>query len=100
MFRAIVVLATLIAVGCQNQSQQPDFFARSQHDCAKGDDAACSILDILLTYGGEGGITDLSPASITQAERNANAIMDGVQRARSSQQAKQIRIAPATIPNP
>ena len=99
MFRAIVVLTALIAVGCENQSQQPDFFARSQHDCAKGDEAACSMLDILLTYGGEGGTTNLSPASITQAERDANAIMDGMQRARSSQQAKQTRTEPATIHN-
>ena len=47
------------------------------------------MLDILLTYAGEGGTTKLSPASIDQAERDANAIMDGMQRARSSQQAKE-----------
>jgi hypothetical protein len=99
MFRAIALLAALIAGGCQNNSAPPDSLVHSQHDCAKGDEAACSMLDILLTYGGEAGTTNLSPASITQAERDANAIIDGMQRARSSQQAEQTRTDPVAIHN-
>ena len=99
MLRAIVLTAALIAGGCQNYSARSDFLVQSQHDCAKGDEAACSMLDILLTYAGEGGTTKPSPASIDQAERDANAIMDGMQRARSSQQAKETGVEPAIIHN-
>ena len=91
LLRAIVLLAALI--GCQNHST-------GQHDCDRGDEAACSMLDILLTYAGEGGATKVRPASIDQAERDADAIMNGMQRARSSQQAKQTGIEPAAIHNP
>ena len=97
--RTILLTAALIAAGCQNQFTRPDSLVRSQHDCANGDEAACSMLDILHTYAGKGGTTKLSPAHIDQAERDANVIMDGMQRARSSQQAKQTKMEPATIHN-
>ena len=99
MLRVIVLLAVLIVEGCQNHSARSNFLVQSQHDCARGDEAACSMLDILLTYAGEGGTTKPNPASIDQAERDANAIMDGMQRARSSQQAKQTGVEPAIIHN-
>ena len=100
MLRAIVLLAALIVGGCQNHSARPNSLGQSQHDCARGNEAACSMLDILLTYAGEGGATKVRPASIDQAERDADAIMNGMQRARSSQQAKQTGIEPAAIHNP
>jgi hypothetical protein len=99
MLRAIL-LAALIVGGCQNHSARLNSLVQSQQDCAGGDEAACSMLDILLTYAGEGGATKLSPASIDRAERDANAIMDGMQRTRSSQQAKQTGVEPAPIHAP
>jgi hypothetical protein len=45
--RALIVLIILIAGGCQSETPQPDYLARSQDDCTNGDQSACAMLGVL-----------------------------------------------------
>jgi hypothetical protein len=93
--RTIVLVGPLIAAGCQTPSQRPGFVEHSQEDCASGDLSACSMLDALRKP-----LTEVEPTSdnrlqTTQAEKDADAIMAGIRRARSSTLTERINIAPA-----
>jgi hypothetical protein len=42
----ILLLVGPIAAGCEAPRQLPDFLARSEEDCLRGDQLACSTVDI------------------------------------------------------
>jgi len=95
--RSIVLVGSLIAAGCQTPSRL-DFVEHSQEGCAIGDRSACSMLDALRKP-----LTRVEPTSVnrrqtTQAEKDADAIMAGIRRARSSTPAERVKIAP-TVPD-
>ena len=94
MFRASVVLAALIIVGCQDQTPRPDFLARSQQDCANGDPEACAMLDVLSEIAVRTGATEPDTPDRQQVEKDVDAIMEGISRARSSKSTDRWRIAP------
>ena len=89
MFRASVLLAELIISGCQYQTSQPDLLARSQQDCASGDRTACAMLGVLSTIAVRVGALEPNPPDWRQVEKDIEAIMQGIDRARSSQPANQ-----------
>ena len=75
--RAISLLGALIAVGGQRQSQRPDFMARSEEDCARGDQSACSMIDALHVPPVKAGFRSRTKPDQIQIERMVAAIMDG-----------------------
>lgn len=95
--RTISLLVALIAAGCQSPSDRPDFLARSEEDCAGGDQSACSMVDALrpplVKIGSQSRI---EPGQV-QIARDVAAIMDGIKRARLYSPVAQLDIAP-TLP--
>src|SRR5690348_9330300 len=95
MCRALMVLIVLIAVGCENQTHRSDFLARSQQDCTNGDQLACEMLDALIVKADQTSAAEPNPPGQEQVEKNVDAIMDGIRRARSSKPTDRMHIAPS-----
>ena len=86
---ALVLIAALAGLaGCEAQPR-PDFLRRVAQDCRDGSVEACVLLQGMLTA--EGSVAPRSftrvPARRNQVERNADALMQGVDRARSAPRA-------------
>jgi hypothetical protein len=92
--RAISLLVALIASGCQTASHRPDFIARSEEDCVRGDESACSMMDALYPSLVITGSQSRTKPDQIQLERNVAAIMDGMKKARTYSPVAQIEIAP------
>ena len=92
--RAISLLVALIAVGGQAPSRRPDFLARSQEDCARGDQSACSMVDALRAPPVKAVFRSRTKPGQIQIARNVAAIMAGMKRARTISPVAQIEIAP------
>jgi hypothetical protein len=82
--RWIGVLIVLIAAGCHTASQRPDFMARSEEDCAREDQPACSTVDALRAPLIRMSSRPPTELDRIQIERNVAAIMDGMERAKIS----------------
>jgi hypothetical protein len=96
--RAISLLVALIASGCQTASHRPDFLARSEEDCTRGDQSACSMIDAVRVPLIKAAAQPPTEPGRTQIERNVAAIMKGMKRARSNAPAEPVEIAPAMPP--
>ncbi len=94
MRTALAVLAALTIAGCQTWSPRPDFVMRSLQDCANGDQTACAMLGSLSTVPPAQGEAAADQRPRTQSEKDADAIMEGIRRARSSPPVQHLRIAP------
>ena len=92
--RSISLLVALIASGCQTTPHRPDFLARSEEDCTRGDQSACSMVDAVRVPLIKAAAQPLNEPGRIQIERNVAAIMDGMKRARSYAPVAQIEIAP------
>ncbi len=92
---AFGMLALLLA-GCSPQSPRPNFLARSMQDCASGDQQACAMLGSFSAVPASGKISEPAdePRQRTQAEKDADAIMEGMRKARSSPTVQNWKIAP------
>ena len=97
--RSIVLFGAVIGAGCQNEAQRPDFLTRSNEDCALGDLSACSMLDALRVQSAIVKPTVASQSHRGQVEKNSDAIMDGVRKARSSGPSEQLDTESTTLPN-
>lgn len=95
MRTALALLVVLMIAGCESQEPRPNFLARSLHDCANGDQSACAMLGSLSAVSTKVNETKIEQRPRTQAEKDADAIMDGVHRARSSPPVQNLRMAPA-----
>jgi hypothetical protein len=89
----VALLAALLIAGCATPPARPDFMARSLRDCAGGDQGACAMLDSLAAPGPEAR-PEARPR--TQSERDADAIVSGMRRAKSPSPVPNMRIAPST----
>jgi hypothetical protein len=97
MSRALIVLIVLIAGGCQSETPQPDFVARSQDDCTNGAQSACAMLGVLSKIA-----LNSEPSNAPdrrRIQRDVDAILDGIDRARSLQPANRMRVAPTDTPD-
>jgi hypothetical protein len=90
---SLVMIALLIA-GCTAQPSRPNFVARSMQDCASGDRATCEMLGSLGSEAASAANTHVDQHARTQPQKDADAIMDGIRRARSSRLVQNLRIAP------
>ena len=80
--RAVWLSVAVMLAGCQAQAHRPDFIARSVEDCARGDEAACSMLDALRVPSSDPDAqTGLRGQDRVQAGKDARVIMDSVNRA-------------------
>ena len=95
MKQALIVLVALTIGGCASQESRPNFVARSMQDCENGDKNACAMLGSLSTTSPPA--TNAAPAARprTQSEKDADAIMEGIRRARSPSPTQNLRMAPA-----
>ncbi len=91
----LMLLFTLTVIGCQNQPERPNFLVRSLQDCADGQRAACQMLEALVVKGDQ--TTERNRPGETQVQRNVDAIMKGIDRARSSPPAGRWHIAPTGL---
>lgn len=86
MRRCLILLALLLPAACENAGSRPDFLARVQQDCQSGSTEACVLLQTIQAS------SDPEPVSAprrqqrirSQAQRNTDAIMLGVERARAA----------------
>jgi hypothetical protein len=97
MQKALALLAVLLIAGCGAQAVRPDFLTRSVQDCANGDMQACDMLGSLGTKAPAtaADATKSEARPPTQQQLDADAIMAGMRRAKSSPPAQNIRVAPA-----
>ena len=96
--RAISLLVALIAAGCQTASHRPDFLARSEEDCARGDQSACTMVDAVRVPLIKAASQPPTEPGRIQIERNVAAIMDGMRRARTFSPVVPMEIAPRMPP--
>jgi hypothetical protein len=94
MHRAVIILAVLVVAGCQAQPNRPSFLGRSLQDCVNGDQAACSMIDALVVGSERTAVAELSTPEQGQIEKDADAIVQGIKRARSAQPVSRLRMAP------
>ncbi len=94
MRTAFTLLAALLIAGCQAQAARPNFLARSFSDCANGDQPACTMLGSLNGVSSKSSQGSVDQRPRTQVEKDADAIMEGMRRARSSAPAQNLRMAP------
>jgi hypothetical protein len=92
--RAISLLIALVAAGCQTAPHRPEFLTRSEEDCARGDQSACSMVDAIRVPLIKAASQPATEPDRTQIERNVAAIIDGMKRARSYAPAERMEIAP------
>jgi hypothetical protein len=88
MFRASVLIAGLIIVGCQNPTFQPGLLAQTQQDCTSGDRKACAMLGVLSAIAVRVEASELNPPNWPQIENDIEAIIQGIDRASSSRHAQ------------
>ncbi len=88
-----VIAAIFILSGCQSQTPPPDLLARSQEDCTNGDQAACAMLDALSTTALQEDSSNAPDQQ--QLQKDVDAIIEGIDKARSSQPTRRMHIAPA-----
>lgn len=83
---AAVILALMLA---RCESARPDFNARSLQDCAQGDREACRMLDALSppTNGQTAPARPAPPPRRTRVQTDVEAMMKGIERARSAPRA-------------
>jgi hypothetical protein len=96
--RTISLLVALVASGCQRPPDRPEFLARSEQDCARGDQSACSMVDALRPSLVKAGPQSRIEASQAQITRDVAAIVHGIERARSYLPIAEIEIAPTSPP--
>ncbi len=98
MHRVLCFLAVLLIAGCGSQPARPNFLARSLQDCANGDQQACAMLGSLATRTPAEPVADMKAEAQprTQQQRDADAIMAGMRKARSSQPTQNMQIAPTS----
>jgi hypothetical protein len=89
-------LAVLTVTGCETQVPRPNFLVRSLQDCENGDGPACAMLESLQGRKTTAEESKLGPDPRTQAEKNADAIMEGILRGRSTPPSHVVRVAPTT----
>ncbi len=94
MRAVFALLAVLVIAGCEAQEPRPNFLARSLHDCADGDQPACAMLGSLSPVSTKAPEPNVEQRPRTQSEKDADAIMDGIRRARSSPPMQNLRMAP------
>jgi hypothetical protein len=94
MLRTFFIVIALITVGCQSQLSRPDFFARSQEDCISGNDAACAMLDAISNPASQAKTSEALPHK-WQVQIDVDAVISGIERARSSSSANRWRISPS-----
>ncbi len=97
MFRTLVLLAVLMIAACQAPLHRPSFLTRSIEDCTNGDEAACSMLHALAADGDQTGNAEPDSAAGQQLEQNVDAIMSGIERAKSTPPAKRWQISPSGV---
>ncbi len=85
-----------MVAACETQVPRPNFLVRSLQDCANGDASACAMLESLQVEKAKAEEGKLGPDPRTQAEKNADAIMEGIRRGRQTPPSHVVRIAPTT----
>jgi hypothetical protein len=93
--RSIIFAGVIPWIGCQTETQRPDFLARSHEDCALGDLPACSMLDALQVRSAIAGPTKAQPQR-TQVQRDTDAIMNGRSKGWPPVPSKELEVAPTT----
>ena len=97
MQKALIILLVSMLAGCTPQQPRPDFLARSLEDCANGDQSACAMLGSLSSTPVTVSDSSVQPLrSRTQQERDAEAIMEGIRKARSAPAGQNLRMAPSS----
>jgi hypothetical protein len=87
-----LVVTALLLPGCQ--ASYPDFLERSQQDCVRGDRDACRMLNAL-----DPAAPSRTAPSRTQAQRNAQAILQGMEQARASRTSGAREETPSSPPD-
>lgn len=93
---AVALIGVVTLVGCATQPQRPSFLARSMQDCVNGDQSACAMLGSLSVISIKVDETNIEPRPRTQSQKDADAIMDGMRRTRSSPTVPTLKISPTT----
>ena len=96
--RTISLLVALIAAACQRPPDRPEFLARSEQDCARGDQPACSMIDALRSPLAKAGSRSRTESGQTQITRDVAAIVHGIERARSYLPIAEMEVAPTQPP--
>jgi hypothetical protein len=97
MAKVLIILVASMLAGCAPQSPRPDFLVRSLQDCASGDQSACAMLSSLSSTPVTVSDTNVQQQRArTQQERDADAIMEGIRRARSAPAGQNLRMAPSS----
>ena len=95
MEKVLIVLVALVIGGCASQPSRPNFLERSMQDCSSGDENACAMLGSLSTPPAAATGTPRTVRQRSQPEKDADAIMEGIRRARSQSPAQNLQISPA-----
>jgi hypothetical protein len=95
MQKAFAILAVLLIAGCGTQASRPSFLARSVQDCAAGDTEACAMLGSLGTVPTTTKQASAEPRPRSQSQRDADAILEGIRKARPSSPGQNMKIAPS-----
>ena len=92
--RVAALMLGLILAGCSTLSS--DFLAHSQRDCERGDREACRMLAAMNPPKADRTV----PPRPTQVQMDVQAIMRGMQQARSSSTARRQERAPSPDAGP
>ncbi len=96
MQKALAVLLVLLIGGCAAQPARPNFLARSLQDCANGDEPACAMLGSLAPESSRATNAATNQRPRSQSQKDADAIMQGINRARSAPSVQNQKVAPTT----
>ena len=89
----LIWLLALVGCAASDDAPPPDLLARVVQDCQNGNADACSILRGMPSRAVPAAAPRPVRRSRSQVQQNADALMQGVDRARSAP-----RVAPSAVP--
>jgi hypothetical protein len=96
---SLVILLTLTTGSGEASSAQADVIARLQQLCGKADQGACLMLD-MLAGGKNDAIEKLDRVTRRQIQKDADAIVEGMQRAKAFPADRRLHFAPKMSESP